>query len=166
MADYCSSPRHRRRHDKRGVLFHGLGAYNFCHTFTFFTTVFLLLFFIVYILKRQWRRAISFGLLPAYIAATIVFPQTLGGSLLLLGQSARFQANLPSYELEIAKLPNDGKRFAMFQWDGFAGSSTLIIYDESDELSKPLDEMNGVDRELIHECRITRYRDHYYWCTM
>ncbi|WP_174442178.1 hypothetical protein, partial [Azospirillum brasilense] len=119
-----------------------------------------------FIQKTKWRRAISFGFLPAIIAATIVFPQTFGRSLFLLGQWARFQDNLPIYELEIAKLPNDGKRFAMFNWDGFAGYATILIYDESDELSKPLDEINGIDRELIRGCAISRYHGHYYWCIM
>ncbi|WP_145681523.1 hypothetical protein [Azospirillum brasilense] len=132
----------------------------------FFATVFSLPFFIVHVLKRQWRRAISFGLLPASVAATIVVPQTLGSSLLHLGQWARFQANLPSYELEIAKLPNNGKRFATFAWDGFAGSTTLLIYDESDELLKPFYEMNEAGRDIIRECTITPYRDHYYWCNI
>ena len=130
----------------------------------FFTTVYSSVFSITYALKCQWRRAVSLGLLPLFIAGIFIFPQTVGGSLVLLGQSVRFQANLPSYELEIAKLPNNGKRLVTFSWDGFAGYATILIYDESDELSKPLHEVDDIRRDIIRECIITPYRGHYYWC--
>jgi len=47
-------------------------------------------------------------------------------------------AMVPTYRLEIAKLPADhGPRLRYFDWEGFASTSFGALYDESDEITKP-----------------------------
>lgn len=50
---------------------------------------------------------------------------------------AHFQVMRSSYDAQVAQLPNDGERYAEFNWGGMTFASRGVVYDETDEVALP-----------------------------
>jgi hypothetical protein len=117
------------------------------------------------IMHRRFMRGASYLVLPCAIAAACIAPLWVVGTFNHAGQILAFELKRGAYEAAIAKstLP-DGKRFAVFDWDGFGGINTFLVFDESDALARREVPENG---RSWAECagQSTRFVGHYYLCS-
>ena len=91
--------------------------------------------FAVYLIRRRMRRfALLCPIVPiAMFAATywaipyVQFPQDY----------MHFRALKASYDASVNALPNNGYRYAEFNWGGLTFSSKGVVYDETDQVALP-----------------------------
>lgn len=99
----------------------------------------LFLFALVRLKERAWRRALSILIFPALTLVAAFNYRASYDMIRFGGDLIHFGALLPSYRMEIAKLPADrGPRMKYFNWEGWASISFGVLYDESGELEKPV----------------------------
>jgi len=124
--------------------------------------------FLVDLSKRRWRRAASLALLPTFFIALMLAPKAVIGSIGRIGIHTRFAMEFSSYEAALTALPNNGKRFRVFDWGGWGPYSSFVIFDESDNIVLPPDKYDWGDMAggLAQQCagRTMHLAGHYYLC--
>jgi hypothetical protein len=93
--------------------------------------------------QRAWRRFLSAIVFPAVTLVGFLNYEASWTALREGGDLIHLWAMIPSYRLEIAKLPTDEPRLQYFDWEGFAAISFGALYDESDEVMKPAGERSA-----------------------
>jgi hypothetical protein len=81
--------------------------------------------------QRAWRRFLSAIVFPLVTLAAFLNYDALWRAIREGGDMIHLWAMVPTYRLEIAKLPADhGPRLRCFDWEGFASTSFGALYDE------------------------------------
>jgi hypothetical protein len=99
---------------------------------------------------------------------TLIAPRSVLPPFAHLGEQLRFLAGRHSYEAELAHSSQPvGSRFAVFDWGGFGGMNTFLIYDESDKIALPFNlgaSPAGAMGEMMQMCggRVVRISGHSY----
>jgi hypothetical protein len=92
---------------------------------------------------RTWRRFLSTMILPLSALIAALNPQFVWRTGQWAGDYVHFYAMLPIYLIDISRLPTDEPRFMLQNWGGFFPVvSHGIVYDESDEITKPTAEQS------------------------
>jgi len=103
-----------------------------------FVVIALLIVAIRSILRREWRRAISYAV-PSVVVLAIVF--NIGAIANLcreVGDRAHFYLMRSRYIAEVAAKSGSGQpRLLVWNWGGMLWSSKGVVYDESDEIMRP-----------------------------
>jgi hypothetical protein len=113
--------------------------------------------------RKRWRRLASWTTLPIVLAATIAMPNLVLGFFGRIGDYLHFLANKSSYDAEVAALPSES-HLRIFDWGGWAGINTFLIYDGTDQIALPTgyrESGNLFDQCAGHVVHIT---GHYYRC--
>jgi hypothetical protein len=90
-------------------------------------------------LRGRWRRAISYAV-PAVVAVVVALDVDGFAKLSReAGDRAHFYLMRPQYVAEVAAKPSDGQpRLRVWNWGGMVWSSKGVVYDESDEIMRPV----------------------------
>jgi hypothetical protein len=131
---------------------------------------------LIWLRRRQWRRAVSAVVLPASVLAAMFNLHFVGRASIWVGDRLELLATLPTYSREIANLPHkQGPRIATFLWRdlnlgfGLAFGYEFLVYDESDEIALPAEQRSAAWRENAGsdlKCRLTGVEHvfgHYYF---
>jgi hypothetical protein len=119
--------------------------------------------------RRRRLRAVSYLVLPGVVVASVIAPQGVLGAFVRVGQCLRLLTHLRSYDAEIERstLPV-GSRFKVFDWGGFAGYNTFLIYDETGAIERPQARAwrGAEDGGVSASCagRVVRLTGHFYIC--
>ena len=117
-----------------------------------------------------WRRSLTILLIPMTVLVAILFPPRFNTNLNYIGQLLRLQISKQSYSTALDRLPNDGKRFMVFDWAGFGGLSTFLIYDETDRFMAKPGHRNECtpkgDESYVCDCEWVPFTGHYYFCSL
>jgi hypothetical protein len=89
---------------------------------------------------RTWRRFLSTIVLPLTALVAGLNPGFAWRAGQGAGDYVHFYAMLPIYLIEISKLPTDEPRFMFQDWGGFLAVSRGVVYDASDEITRPATE--------------------------
>ena len=68
---------------------------------------------------------------------------------------ARFLAKRSEYDATVARLPQNGRRFAEFNWGGMLFASTGVVYDETDEVGLPFGQQSAQWKERMRNTDLT-----------
>jgi hypothetical protein len=115
-----------------------LGSYSGLFVFPFliaapFIAFLTLISAVINVRRKRLRKAASLLMLPLIVSLVVMMPRLIFSPFARLGDYLHLMINMHSYELELAKLPAEkGQRFRIFDWGGFAGSNTFLVYDERD----------------------------------
>jgi hypothetical protein len=112
---------------------------------------------------RNWRKSASWMMLLVVAAAAIAAPDAVFGPFGRIGDHLHVLANKSSYEAELAALPSES-HLRVFDWGGWAGINTFLIYDGTDQIAFPRgyrESGNLFDQCAGHVVHIT---GHYYRC--
>jgi hypothetical protein len=98
-------------------------------------------------------------LLLVALTATLIISLTPFSSLLVLytypGDRIHFLRDLPKYSRYVAALPQNGERFAEFNWGGMLFASSGITYDETDEIGRPYGSQSAQWRARMKNTDVT-----------
>ncbi len=88
--------------------------------------------------KRAWRRAALYFVLPAVVLIHALAPWSFIRFYDALGDRMHFQIMRPHYLAVVKSLPDIRQpKLAVFDWGGMSFASQGIVYDESDEITRP-----------------------------
>ena len=113
--------------------------------------------------RKRWRRLASWMMLPIVFAVMIAAPNLVLGFFGRIGDYLHLLANKSSYEAEVAALPPES-HLRVFDWGGWAGINTFLIYDGTDQIVLPAGYRESGN--LFDQCagRVVHIMGHYYRC--
>jgi hypothetical protein len=119
-----------------------------------------LVFFVINLVRRHWRRLISQVTAPVLALALFAISGAIG----VTPEHIRFAVNKRSYEADIARLPQTGEpRFHTFDWGSTGGAGVpnffyTLVFDESDEMTLAPDRRSAAWRKRVvaHMCPETQ----------
>lgn len=85
--------------------------------------------------RRQWL-AILVTLSPVLYGWSGVTPYSLPAHVINKGFELRLALHENDYMMDIAQQPNDGHRYAEWEWLVYAASRLVLVYDEDDLIAK------------------------------
>jgi hypothetical protein len=88
--------------------------------------------------RNHVRRVLSLALFPVFLVALAAEPWLVLQPFVKAGVYGRLLLSLPLYEAAIAASREaPGQRTVVFDWDGFAGINTFLVYDETGQAALP-----------------------------
>jgi hypothetical protein len=84
--------------------------------------------------RRAWRRAAVAAIYPALVLLTVFLPGSVKQVCNEVADVARFACLRSFYERQVAQLPRDQHRLAVFEMGGSFAATRGIVYDESDQI--------------------------------
>jgi hypothetical protein len=130
---------------------------------------------LIWLHRRQWRRAASAFVLPAGALAAFLNSHFVAKATIWAGDRLELLATFSTYSRQISKLPHQqGPRIATFPWRDLNGFQmdlgyVLLVYDESDEVALPAGQRSAAWKENAGsdlQCRLTGVEHifgHYYF---
>jgi hypothetical protein len=98
------------------------------------TALYFLALLIGLLKEGAWRKVVAVAVLPSLVLAMTVNWAT---AYQYTANWEHFLMMRPRYDAKVAHLPNNGERFAEFNWGGLAYASRGVVYDETDEIARP-----------------------------
>ena len=123
--------------------------------------------------RRDWCVAVP---LLSCSAIAVVFPYALLDALTFPGYAVKVATHYPAYERQMARVADNGHRFAEWDWGGLTFVSIGVTYDETDEVARPFGRQSGewINRMKSTDLtcglngpygRVQHLRGHYYLTT-
>jgi hypothetical protein len=98
-------------------------------------------------LGRSWLWCLAASPLPLTALVALLNIGWVWRAGQIAGDYVHFVVRYPSYISEISNLPSDQPRLIVDDWGGFSPGSHGLVYDESDEITKPMAERSEAWRK-------------------